>query len=52
MVKVPPRGYFLGYNKIILVMYPQNILKAETLFRGSGLQVVTGIRYLGGFVGM
>ena len=28
-----------------------NVLRAESFFRGYGLQIVTGSRHLGGFVG-
>ena len=31
-------------------MSPQNVLRMEAFFRGYGLQIVTGSRYLGGFI--
>ena len=37
--------------KSILVVSPRNVLQAEAFFRGYGLQIMTGSRYLGGFVG-
>ena len=47
MVQGPPRGYFLEPNKNILVMSPRNIPRAEDLFRGYGIQIVMGSRYIG-----
>ena len=32
-------------------MAPRNVSRAEEFSRGMGLQVVTGSRYLGGFLG-
>ena len=46
-----PRGYYPEQNKRILVVAPQNVARAEELFRGMEIQVVTGHRYLGGFLG-
>ena len=46
-----PRGYFLGPIKSILVVEPRNVARAEKLFQGMGMQIVTGSRYLGGFIG-
>ena len=51
MVQGPPRGYFLDPTKSILIVSPQNVLRAEALFWRYGLQVVMGSRYLGGFIG-
>ena len=51
MVKGPPRGYFPEPTKSILVMSPRNFPLAEAFFQGYVLHVVTGSRYLGGFVG-
>ena len=47
----PPRGYFPESTKSILVVDPRNVARAKEFFRGMGLQVVTGSRYLGGFIG-
>ena len=33
-------------------MSPRNVPQAESFFQGYVLQVITGSRYLGGFVGM
>ena len=46
-----PRGYFPEPTKIILVMAPRNVPRAEKFFRGMGVKIVTGSRYLRGFVG-
>ena len=50
MVRRPWRGYFLDPTKSILGMSPRNVPRAEEFFQGYGLQIVTGRRYLGGFV--
>ena len=47
----PPRGYFPDSTKIILVVAPSNVARAGEFFRGMGIKVVTGSRYLGGFIG-
>ena len=47
----PPRGYFLEPTKIILVVAPRNISRAEEFLHGIGIKLVTGNRYLGGFIG-
>ena len=48
-VRGPPRGYFLEPTKSILVVALGNVPKAEEFFRGMGVNIVTGIRYLGSF---
>ena len=47
-----PRGYFPEPNKNILVVSTHKFLQTEAFFCGYGLEIVTGGRYLGGFVGM
>ena len=51
LLQGPLRGYFPESTKSILVLSPQNVPQAEAFLRGYGIQVVTGIRYLGVFVG-
>ena len=51
MVQGPLQSYFPEPTNSIVVVSPRNILREETFFRGYGLQVVAGIRYLGVFVG-
>ena len=51
MIRGPPRGYFPEPTKRILVVYPQNVPRAEAFFWGYGLYIVKGRRYLRGFVG-
>ena len=46
----PPRGYFPEPTKIILVVDPWNVARAEDFFRGMYIKVVTGSRYIGGFI--
>ena len=45
------RGYYPEPTKSILVVAPGNVSRAEEHFRGLGIRVVTGHRYLGGFLG-
>ena len=45
------RGYFPEPTKTILVVSPRNVARAEEFFRGRGIKVVTGHRYIGGFIG-
>ena len=47
----PARGYYPEPTKSILFVAPGNVTRAEEHFRGLGIRVVTGHRYLGGFVG-
>ena len=37
-------------TKIILVIYWDNFHQDQTFFQGMGLKLVTGSRYLGGFI--
>ena len=50
-LKGPARGYFTEPTKSILVVAEQNVPRATEYFRGMGIKIVTGSRYLGGFVG-
>ena len=43
--------YFLDLTKSILVVYNPNLARAESLFRSKGITIVTGSRYLGGYIG-
>ena len=45
------RGYYPEPTKSILVVAPGNVSRAEEFFRGLGIRVVTGHRYLGGYIG-
>ena len=47
----PTRGYYPEPTKSILVVAPANVARAEELFWGMGMKIVTGSRYLGGFLG-
>ena len=47
----PARGYYPERTKSILVVALGNFARAEEHFRGLGIRVVTGHRYLGGFIG-
>ena len=45
-----PRGYFPETTKSILAVAPRNVPRVEEFFRGMRVKIVTGRRYLGGFV--
>ena len=47
----PPRGYVPEPTESNLVVDPRNVAQAEEFFRGMGLKLVTGSRYLRGFIG-
>ena len=47
----PDRGYYPELTKSILVGAPGNVARDEEHFRGLGIRVVTGHRYLGCFIG-
>ena len=46
----PPRVYLPEPTKIVFVVAPRNVARAEEFSRGMGIKVVTGNRYLGGFI--
>ena len=50
-VRGPPRGYFQDPTKSILVVAPHNVTISKELFQGMFMTVVTGSRYLSGFIG-
>ena len=45
------RGCYPEPTKSILVVAKRNVPRAKEYFHGMGIQVVTGSRYLGGFMG-
>ena len=47
----PARGYYPEPTKSILVVAPRNVAQADENFRGLGIRVVTGHRYLRGYIG-
>ena len=47
----PSRGYYPEPTKSILVVAPGNVSRAEEHFRGFRIKVVTGHRYLEGYIG-
>ena len=47
----PARGYYPEPTKSVFVVAPGNVARAQENFRGLGIRVVTGHRYLGGFIG-
>ena len=49
--RVPAQGYYPDLIKSVLVLAPGNVDWAEDQFRGLGIKVVTGHRYLGGYIG-
>ena len=46
----PARGYYSEPTKSILVVALGDVARAEEHFRGIGIRVMTGHRYLGGFI--
>ena len=46
-----PRKYFTEPTKIMLVVAPRNVARAEDFSCGMGIKVVTRNRYLGEFIG-
>ena len=50
-VRGPACGYYPEPTKSILVVAPGNVAGAEEHFRGLGIRVVMGHRYLGGYIG-
>jgi len=52
LAKEGPRfGYYNQISKNILIVAPEFVQKAQTDFGGLELKIVTGFKYLGGFVG-
>ena len=51
MVEGPKYGYFPKPEKCYLIVHPDFILQADNIFRDLGIKVVTGQRFLGGFIG-
>ena len=49
--RAPSRGYLTKPTKSTLVVAPRNVPRSEDFLRGMGVKIVTGSRYLGGFVG-
>ena len=47
----PARDYYPEPTKSIFVVAPGNVARDEEHFWGIGIQVVTGHRYLGGYIG-
>ena len=47
----PARGYYLEQTKSILAVALGNVAREEEHFQGLGIRVVTGHRYLGGYIG-
>ena len=51
MEEGPKHGYYNEVTKMILIVAPQFVEEAREFFKEFGLQVVTGHRLLGGFIG-
>ena len=47
----PPRGYFPEPEKSQIIVHPTKVQEAKEAFKGLKLQVHTGYRYLGGYIG-
>ena len=51
MQEGPKIGYHLELSKCFLVVAPQFLEEAKELFSSYGVQIVTGRKFLGGFIG-
>ena len=51
MIEGPKFGYFPEPDKSYIVIHPDFIQEAQTVFDGMGVQIVTGRKLLGGFIG-
>ena len=51
MQEGPKIGYHLELSKCFLVVAPQFLEEAKELFSSHGVQIVTGRKFLGGFIG-
>ena len=51
MKEGPKYGYYPSPEKSYLVVHPNFVEKAQTLFADFKVNVVTGFRFLGGFIG-
>ena len=47
----PDYGYYPAPSKTVLVVGPSDIQQASELFGDLGIKVVSGGRFLGGFIG-
>ena len=47
----PSIGYFPQPRKTYLVVHPDDVNEASAIFRRTGITIVDGMRFLGGFVG-
>ena len=47
----PKYGYYPEPKKTFLIVHPDHVEEAKRCFEQSGLKIVTGKRYLGGFIG-
>ena len=52
MARGAQRGYLPDLANNILVVSPWNVPRAEAFFRGYGLEIMTGSRYIYGFMGI
>ena len=51
MIEGPKFGYFPEPEKSYVVIHPNFMHEAQTVFDGTGIQIVTGRKFLGGFIG-
>ena len=51
MNRGPAYGYFPETSKTVLVFGPSDIQQASELFADLGSKIVSGRRFLGGFIG-
>ena len=51
LCKGPNYGYHLESSKMVLIVGPSDVQEASALFRDLGIRVVSGGRFLGGYIG-
>ena len=51
LVEGPKHGYYNEVSKMVLVVAPEFIEQAKEVFEGYGVEILTGHRILGGFIG-
>ena len=51
LIEGPKHGYYNEVSKMVLIVAPQFVEPAKEAFVGFGVEILTGHRILGGFIG-
>ena len=51
LIEGPKHGYYNEVSKMVLIVAPQFVEQAKEAFVGFGVEILTGHRILGGFIG-